>query len=566
MIAGQGRGATAGSAGGTSPEREGIGTMKGSLESRPARAVREAAWRAEGLWLDEPLIAALERGAAARPDVGLTFLSAERPSATTTGELLARAERVAAGLHALGLRQGDVIVSQTPHWQEGVELVVAALRLGLVIVPVVHIYGPAELGFLIRQTRARALVLPDKWLNIDYADRVGKLGDLPDLEHVIVIGDPATMPRPAIGWTEMVAGGEGGESPRTPGEPDDICLILFTSGTTAAPKGALHSQRGLGAEIRQSSCYIDPAKPGAMMAILPAGHIGGLTASLRPFTSYEPVVYLDKWGLDRGLKAINELGAIRTIGTPFHINALIESRQVAPGALHMVAGGAGIAPSVVSRADTAGIVCYRSWGATEHPTGSTSLPTDDFESRGLTDGAVMDGCDILIVDDDGRELPRGERGEILSIGPDLCEGYLDPALNAAGFTADGWYRTGDIGILDTQNRLTIVDRKKDIIIRGGENISSKEVEDALVRHPRISDAAAVGWPDDIYGERVGAFVTLSEGETIDVAEVLGHFIAIGVAKQKTPEVIIVLPEFPRNLSGKVLKHELRAKAKTMAAG
>jgi non-ribosomal peptide synthetase component E (peptide arylation enzyme) len=132
--------------------------------------------------------------------------------------VLARSANVAAGLHKLGLRAGDVIISQTPHWQEGVELVLAALRIGLIVVPVVHIYGPAELGFLLRQTKAKALVLPDRWSNIDYADRLTRIGDVPDHKHVIVLGDGA-MPLPSISWPQMLAQGEGQDAPRTPARP-----------------------------------------------------------------------------------------------------------------------------------------------------------------------------------------------------------------------------------------------------------------------------------------------------------------------------------------------------------
>jgi acyl-CoA synthetase (AMP-forming)/AMP-acid ligase II len=538
--------------------------MKGTFVSGAARADREGQWRRQGLWSDEPLLVTIERAVERNPGTRLIFSSAERPSQSTTGEVLARSAKVAAGLHALGLRAGDVIISQTPHWQEGVELVLAALRMGLIVVPVVHIYGPAELGFLLRQTRARALVLPDSWSNIDYADRLTRIGDVPDLKHVIVLGDGA-MPIPSISWQQMLAHGEGQDAPRAPGEADDICLIVFTSGTTSAPKGALHSQRGLAAEIRQSSVYIDPAKPGSMMATLPAGHIGGLTASLRPFVSFEDVVYVDRWHLERALDAIEAHNVVRTICTPFHLNALIESGRIKPGQLHLVVGGAGVAPSLVSRADGAGISAYRSWGSTEHPSATTSLADDPLETRANCDGYAMAGCALRIVDDEGNPVPAGERGEILSIGPELFSGYLDAGLNEAAFTPDGWYRTGDIGILDAEGRLTIVDRKKDIIIRGGENISSKEVEDALLLHPRVADAAAVGWPDEVYGERVGAFVQLSQGDELTIPEIAEHFAAIGVARQKTPEHVVVVEEFPRNQSGKILKHELRARVKALTA-
>jgi acyl-coenzyme A synthetase/AMP-(fatty) acid ligase len=199
---------------------------------------------------------------------------------------------VAADLDALGLRWGDVVVAQMPHLAEGVQLLLAALRIGLIFVPVAHIYGPAELEFILDQTKARALVLLDPWRNIDHAERVATLGDMSQLEHLVVVGDGA-MARPSTCWSD-IAGGRHGSAPRTPGESDNIAAINFTSGTTLAPKGVMHSQRSLEAEVRQSAVYIDRTAAGALLVTSPAGHIGGLSSSLRPFLSGENTIFLDR--------------------------------------------------------------------------------------------------------------------------------------------------------------------------------------------------------------------------------------------------------------------------------
>ena len=538
--------------------------MKGSFrQSNPHDNEREAAWRQSGFWSGRPLIEMVEKGAAAYPETRLTFSSADRPMSVGTPDLLSSSLRVAAGLNALGLERGDVIVAQIPHWAEGVQLLLASLRLGLVFVPVVHIYGPGELEFILDQTKARALVMPDRWRNIDYARRVAALGDLPALEHLIVLGDGA-MPGLPARWSDLVDARHG-LAPHTPGEPDDIAAINFTSGTTSAPKGVMHSQRSLEAEVRQSSVYIDRTSPGALLVTSPAGHIGGLSSSLRPFLSGENTIFLDRWDLDRALDAIHDHHAVRGICTPFHINALMESGRLPAHLSQLVVGGAGVSPTLITQADQLDIAACRSWGATEHPTVTTSLREDPLQARAFTDGLIMEGCEVRIVDEDGQPVPAGERGEIHSIGPDLFEGYLDANLNAAAFTDDGWYRTGDIGTLDDNGRVTIVDRKKDIIIRGGENISSKEVEDLLVQHSSVAEAAAVGWPDRVYGERVAAFVRLNEAGSLTLQDVVDHFRQLGVAPQKTPERIVLVDEFPRNLSGKILKPELRARISTLAA-
>ena len=224
-------------------------------------------------------------------------------------------------------------------------------------------------------------------------------------------------------------------------------------------------------------------------------------------------------------------------------------------------GGTGVTPEHVAAADRAGFAGSRSYGLTEHSTVSVGWRDMPFEQRAQTDGRVQPGSEVRIVDELERELPRGSDGEILVRGPELFIGYTDAALNAQAFTTDGWFRTGDIGRFDSANCLTLTDRKKDIVIRGGENISSQEVERVLATHPAVQDVAVVAQPDPRYGEKVCAFVVLHSGGSLDLAGVQQHFAAAGVARQKTPEGLHVVNELPRTASGKVKKGELRERAR-----
>jgi acyl-CoA synthetase (AMP-forming)/AMP-acid ligase II len=200
----------------------------------------------------------------------------------------------------------------------------------------------------------------------------------------------------------------------------------------------------------------------------------------------------------------------------------------------------------------------RSYGLTEHPTISGAWPDDPFQKRATTDGRLLSGVSVRLVDDGGRAVSPGEPGEIVCMGPELCQGYLDPEHTAAAFASDGWFHTGDIGVMDAEGYLAIVDRKKDVIIRGGENIASKEVEDILLRHPSVEEVAAVGWPDERLGERVGVFVRLRAGvRDLSLTEVSLHFAASGRATYKTPEHIVIVDDFPRTPAGKIRKPELR---------
>jgi len=183
---------------------------------------------------------------------------------------------------------------------------------------------------------------------------------------------------------------------------------------------------------------------------------------------------------------------------------------------------------------------------------------DSLDRRAATDGRLIAGNEIRIVDADGRDVPAGQDGEILTRGPELFTGYSDAALNTAAFLPGRWFRTGDVGRLDADGYLTVTDRLKDIIIRGGENISSKEVEDLLITHPAVADVAVIAAPDPVMGERVCAVVVTRPGSSFDVAEARAHFAAAGVARQKTPEVVMLMDELPRTPSGKVRKDALRA--------
>jgi non-ribosomal peptide synthetase component E (peptide arylation enzyme) len=222
-------------------------------------------------------------------------------------------------------------------------------------------------------------------------------------------------------------------------------------------------------------------------------------------------------------------------------------------------GGASVPPTTIERADALGWRAARGYGASEHPTSTSGRDDDPLDARARTDGAPTRGAHVRIVDDEGRDLPPGHDGGILTVGPKACAGYLDPAHDLDAFTEDGWLRSGDVGHLDGGGRLVVTDRRKDLIIRGGENISSREVEDVLVRHPALVEAAVVAQPDERYGERACAFVRVRPGATFTLEDARAHFVAEGVSRTKTPERVEVVEDLPRSPTGKVRKADLRAR-------
>lgn len=511
-------------------------------------------WYERGFYVRQTLPEALAEASEKHAERRLTFYSDGDFQSYSVTEVHERASALAAGLQELGLQPRDVIALQVPNRIEGAHCLLAAMLAGLVVLPIVHIYAAREVSYLLRESGAKALIVPDHWRNIDYLDRLKALSDTPRLEHRIVIGDEVPTncialheldTRRQVEWRELDA--------------DDLALILFTSGTTSNPKGALHSHNSLLSELRLS--FTSVVEDAVALSPWPAGHIAGVLAILRPFVNGTESVLMDAWDARAGAMLVERFKVTHSSGTPFHINSLLDAaetdhRDVSSLRDYMV-GAAAVPPEVVERCERAGIATYRAYGSTEHPTITSGTAELDARVRSRTDGRLNPGCRIKIADDNGNELAIDEEGEVLSQGPDQFLGYHRPELNEDAFSPDGWFKTGDLGRLDEDGFLTITDRKKDIIIRGGENISSKEVEDYLCEHPAVGEAAVVAAPDERLGERVCAFVIPRTGEHVDMEAVHAHFLALKVAKQKIPERLEVVSSLPRTASGKVQKFLLR---------
>lgn len=514
-------------------------------------------WVQEG-WYDGSTVGeAFKRGAQDRPEATFVIASEQRPDQITLADLDERSDRIASALAGLGVRHGDVVAVQLPNWLEAILALHATMKLGAVTLPIIHSYGPAEVGFILRQSRASTLIVPDRWRSIDYLARIADLGDIPSIQTVVVVGRKASAG--GLLWSELEARGTTAPpSPRI--SPEDPCLMVYTSGTTAEPKGVIHSHNSLLAELRSPAHHQPGDRDSAFLGCFPAGHIGGLLVQCRLSFRGRKTVLMDSWDPSRAARLIEDHRITDTGGTPFFLEGLLTAaaqtgRDISSLEIYRVSS-ASVPPSLVERATEAGLLTFRAYGSSEHPTITCGAVEDPLEKRINTDGRIVPGVEVRLIEDDGHDVPEGQPGEIISRGPDLFIGYKDPALNGSAFL-DGWFRTGDVAILDPDGYLTITDRKKDIVIRGGENISSKEVEDILSRHPSVVEAAVVGAPDPIYGERVCAFVILDQGAELGLDEVRRHFKAAGVAWLKTPEQLEVCDELPRTAAGKVKKFELR---------
>ena len=531
-----------------------------ALRTVPAELERR--WLAEGLWDDRTLGHLLDEALSGHADQEFRIHSLTRPWEGTFGELHARARHLAGALAARGVGPGDPVAFQLPNWVEAAVTFYAAALLGAVIVPVVHFYGPKEVAYILHRTRVRTLVTAASFGRTDFLDGLGRMGGALDgVTTIAVVGDSRPLPPGTLAFDELESGGEPLAAPRVvpAGSP---AIVAYTSGTTSDPKGVVHTHRTIGAEVRQlSAMHAGGGRPTLTGA--PVGHaMGMLGALLIPVLKGDPVNLTDVWDPTRLLGIMAEYRLACGSGATYFLTSLLDHPDRTADHLELMhfigLGGSTVPLAVAERATALGLSLVRMYGSTEHPSITGSYHTDPEHQRLATDGRPLEGVEIRLLDDVGRPVPVGRPGEIWSRGPDCCMGYTDPALTAAMFDDAGWYRTEDVGVLDAAGFLSITDRKKDIIIRGGENVSAVEVEELLMTVPGVMEVAVVAAPDPRMGEQVCAFVRLGPGaDPVDLDQVRTALDAAGLARQKWPEQLHLIDELPRTPSGKVKKEELR---------
>jgi acyl-CoA synthetase len=506
-------------------------------------------YRAEELWVDRTLGQMLEDGLRTNPHLTFRIWSEQRPYLSTVGDIFEQARRFAAGLAAQGIGPGDVVAFQLPNWVEAAVTFYGVSLLGAVLVPIVHFYGAKELAYILRESGARALVITDRFAHMDYpANLELARPEAPALELVAVIGTPS--------FTDLL------DADPVPGaaqvDPDSPAVVGYTSGTTSNPKGVIHTHNTLVAEMLQMGRLNTTPAGRPMITGAPVGHaIGMMSGLLGPVFRGQAIHLIDVWNPVQVLRAMVEGDLSGGSGATYFLTSLLDAPGFGPEHLQRMEsvglGGSAVPAAVAERATNLGISVIRSYGSTEHPSTTGARHTDPLEKRLNTDGYALDGVDLRLAED----------GEIQSRGADLCMGYTDPDLTASAFDADGWYSSGDIGVLDDDGYLTITDRKKDIIIRGGENISAAEVEELLVRMDGVAEVAVVAAPDMRMGEHAAAFLRMQDGAGVpDLEAVKRHLEASGLARQKWPEELHAVDELPRTPSGKIKKFVLRQQLKS----
>ena len=522
---------------------------------------RRAAYRQQGLWGDASLADYWQQTARAMPD---KIAVVDNHGASYTYSALDHAASCLANwMLAKGIESGDRIAFQLPGWCEFTVIYLACLKIGAVSVPLLPSWREAELVWVLNKCQAKMFFAPTLFKQTRPVDLILPLqNQLPQLQQIVGVDKlaPATS---ALSLSQIIAD----NTPLTTAitvHGDELAAVLFTSGTEGLPKGVMLTHNNILASERAYCARLNLTWQDVFMMPAPLGHATGfLHGVTAPFLIGARSVLLDIFTPDACLALLEQQRCTCMLGaTPFVYDLLnlLEKQPADLSALRFfLCGGTTIPKKVARECQQLGIKLLSVYGSTESsPHAVVNL--DDPLSRFMhTDGYAAAGVEIKVVDDARKTLPPGCEGEEASRGPNVFMGYFDePELTARALDEEGWYYSGDLCCMDEAGYIKITGRKKDIIVRGGENISSREVEDILLQHPKIHDACVVAMPDERLGERSCAYVVLkAPHHSLSLEEVVAFFSRKRVAKYKYPEHIVVIEKLPRTASGKIQKFLLR---------
>ncbi|HFU8892106.1 TPA: medium-chain fatty-acid--CoA ligase [Escherichia coli] len=522
---------------------------------------RRAAYRQQGLWGDASLADYWQQTARAMPD---KIAVVDNHGASYTYSALDHAASCLANwMLAKGIESGDRIAFQLPGWCEFTVIYLACLKIGAVSMPLLPSWREAELVWVLNKCQAKMFFAPTLFKQTRPVDLILPLqNQLPQLQQIVGVDKlaPATS---ALSLSQIIAD----NTPLTTAitvHGDELAAVLFTSGTEGLPKGVMLTHNNILASERAYCARLNLTWQDVFMMPAPLGHATGfLHGVTAPFLIGARSVLLDIFTPDACLALLEQQRCTCMLGaTPFVYDLLnlLEKQPADLSALRFfLCGGTTIPKKVARECQQRGIKLLSVYGSTESsPHAVVNL--DDPLSRFMhTDGYAAAGVEIKVVDDARKTLPPGCEGEEASRGPNVFMGYFDePELTARALDEEGWYYSGDLCRMDEAGYIKITGRKKDIIVRGGENISSREVEDILLQHPKIHDACVVAMPDERLGERSCAYVVLkAPHHSLSLEEVVAFFSRKRVAKYKYPEHIVVIEKLPRTASGKIQKFLLR---------
>lgn len=516
---------------------------------------RRALYLDRGWWTADTLAGRVQRHGRERPEaLAIVDLAGEY----TYGRLAADVAAVAQGLAERGVGGGDVVSVQLPNRYETVVAGLATLWLGAVVNPLLPNYRLRELSYVLATAGTAAIFTPDEYRGCDHraltADAVAAAGT--DPVHVVVgqAGD-GSVAFPDLRCADPAA--------RTEVDAAAVSELIFTSGTEARPKAIMHTEQTANFSVRVAYEDLGMDPDDVVWMPSPIGHSTGFNYGVR-FALYHglPLVLQDRWDGAAAVDLVTRYRCSYTLAATTFLQDMIAAAAASGTSLSTLryfgCGGAPVPPPLVDRAAAAGVQVLRLYGSTEVLVGTWNRPDSSPDQRRLTDGVAMSNVEIVVRDENGAEVTAGQSGELFTRGPNTCVGFFDdPQRTAATFGEDGFVASGDLVIKDADGYVTVVGRKKEIIIRGGVNITPREVEELILESPEVARVAVIGLPDERLGETMCACVVLEPGAALELATVVERLRAAGLATYKLPQRLEILDEFPATASGKIQKHELR---------
>ena len=514
---------------------------------------REAHARDGGWWLDTTIGDAAAMLAAQEPDRVLVIDGEIR---LTAGDLYQSARRLADAMRKRGICRGDVVSFMLPNWHEACVVYLATALIGAVSHPLVTNFRNAELLFMLSDCKSKAIFIPAEFRRVDYRRMMAEVGGQMEGPPLVVVlrGDPGD----GIGYDQLIAEGRP-DATFEPVDPGAVRMILYTSGTTGRPKGVLHTHNTINADIVQLHRFWNRGGDARYLVASPISHIGGsLYAFEMPLLFRTSAVLMDMWDGAAAATLIEREQCSHMAGaTPFLQHLLTSCRASGarlPSLRIFICGGASVPPSLIREATEwfSNCVATRVYGSTEVPTITLgSIDAGDTDHAAETDGKIG-AARVIIPAADAEGV-----GELLAKAPQMLVGYYNIEDEAAAFDEAGYFRMGDLGRIVDEDYLVITGRQKDIIIRNGENISPKEIEDLLTLHPDVAEVSVIGLPSEKTGEMACAVVLPAGSARPTCADFAAFLTDFGIAKLKFPEHVVFRSDLPRNATGKVLKHVLR---------
>lgn len=522
---------------------------------------------ANGLWREDTLFDVLEQQVAKRGD---KVFGTDSTTSYSFRELRDAALRLATGLVRRGIGPDDRVAVQIPNWTEFFVIASAITRIGAVIVPIMPICRRDEVGHIVDSAGVKAAFSAGEYRGFDHADLFLELARTNRCLETVIVVRSEDVPDGAIAYQDLPAEVDTSAAAHEIGPgcgPDDPFVIVYSSGTTSRPKGCLHTFNTMSCGARLIAMGWRYSSDDVQFGPSPVTHTTGLVTSfILPLIHGAASHLVERWEPREGLEHIAKFGCTAAVTATAFLQTLINAYDPnvhdASSMRFWTLAGAPIPGSVVetARALLPNMQVLSLYGRTEC-IATTMCTVDDDASRSVTsDGRGLPFQEARIVSNDGNELPRGEEGDIAYRGAMNCLGYINqPEETAANYTAEGFHRSGDLGTMDPDGYVRVTGRLKDIVIRGGLNISVRQVEDLLAAHPAVRDIACVDMPDPKVGEKMCAYLVPADGaEPLTLEDIRTYLLGEGLAIQHVPERLEVIEAMPTTATGKIQKHLLRA--------